>query len=82
MLARKRKKNIELARALHVDPRTVSKWCVNDNQPDFATLFNISEYLDVELRDLISLKKDLHLLVDNKKPSKAVRKNSKRKKKD
>jgi transcriptional regulator with XRE-family HTH domain len=58
-LAKKRKKNVDLARYMKVDPQTVSGWCRNINQPEYPTLFKISEFLEVEAGDLLTLRKDL-----------------------
>jgi len=58
-LAKKGKKNIDLALYMKVDPQTVSGWCRNINQPEYPTLFKISDFLEVEAGDLLTLKKDL-----------------------
>jgi transcriptional regulator with XRE-family HTH domain len=80
ILAKKGKKNVELARDLDVDPRTVSSWCSNDSQPEYTTLFKISEILNVEAGELLTLRKDLRK-VDNKKSAKDdVKKKARRKK--
>lgn len=42
-----------LAEQLGRDPVTVSKWCTNTSQPDLATLTEISDVLEVNVRDLI-----------------------------
>lgn len=47
-----------LAEQLGKDPATVSKWCTNTIQPDLKTLMQISELLNVSIREL---------LVNNKK---------------
>jgi putative transcriptional regulator len=77
MLARKGKTNIDLAEYMGVNSRTVSSWCTNTNQPEVETLFRISDFLEVEAGDLLTLKKDLKLTKRNvtkstkgKKPTK------------
>ncbi|MEM9299975.1 MAG: helix-turn-helix transcriptional regulator [Bacteroidota bacterium] len=37
---------------------SVSRWCTNESQPSIETLYDIAEFLDVNVKDL---------LVDNKK---------------
>jgi transcriptional regulator with XRE-family HTH domain len=59
LLAKKEKKNIDLAKAIGVDPNTVSSWCNNYSQPEFVNLFKISDYLNVEAGELLTLRKDL-----------------------
>jgi transcriptional regulator with XRE-family HTH domain len=66
-LAKKGKKNIDLAKSLKVDPRTVSSWCGNKSQPEYETLFKVSVFLDVEAGDLLTLRKDLRVITDKSK---------------
>ena len=42
-----------LAGQLGKDPVTVSKWCTNTTQPDLQTLANISELLNIDIRELL-----------------------------
>ncbi len=42
-----------LAEQLGKDPVTVSKWCTNTSQPDLYTLQEISQLLEIDLRELI-----------------------------
>ena len=42
-----------LAEQLGKDPVTVSKWCTNTSQPDLYTLQDISQLLEIDLRELI-----------------------------
>lgn len=42
-----------LAKSLHKDPATVSKWCTNTIQPDLMTLIQIAKLLDIDIKDLI-----------------------------
>lgn len=41
VLAERKRTNIWLATELDKDPDTVSKWCTNSSQPDFAMLKRI-----------------------------------------
>lgn len=42
-----------LAEQLGKDPATVSKWCTNTSQPDLITLTEISNIINVNVRELI-----------------------------
>ena len=42
-----------LAEQLGKDPATVSKWCTNTSQPDLYTLHQVSEIINVNIKDLI-----------------------------
>ncbi len=42
-----------LAEQLGKDPVTVSKWCTNTSQPDLQTLAQISDLLQVNIRELL-----------------------------
>lgn len=42
-----------LAEQLGKDPSTVSKWCNNTIQPDLKMLAEISELLNVNIRELL-----------------------------
>jgi putative transcriptional regulator len=57
VLAEKGKTNIWLADALEKNKTTVSKWCTNDVQPTMATLFDIADALDVDVRELLNSNK-------------------------
>ena len=56
-LAEKEKTNADLARALGKNQATVSRWCTNDAQPGLETLFEIADFLEVNVSDLIAEKK-------------------------
>ena len=47
------KTGVWLAGQLGKDPVTVSKWCTNTTQPDLQTLANISELLNIDIRELL-----------------------------
>ncbi|MEJ0055759.1 MAG: helix-turn-helix transcriptional regulator [Bacteroidota bacterium] len=42
-----------LAQKLKVSPSTVSRWCTNDMQPSLETLLQISDALNVNVRELL-----------------------------
>ncbi len=52
-LAEKGVTNKELAEALKIAPQTVSRWCTNDIQPSVETLYSISQYLKIDVRELL-----------------------------
>ena len=43
-----------LAKQLNKSFGTVNAWCLNKTQPSLETLHNISEIINVDMRDLIS----------------------------
>lgn len=53
VLAEKKKQNKELAERLNVAPTTVSNWVTNKSQPSIETLFEIADYLQVDVRSLL-----------------------------
>ena len=60
LLAKKGRANTELAAFLNVGVQTVSNWCRNISQPDLPTIFRIAEFLEVEVSELLTDRKDLH----------------------
>ena len=52
-LVENEKTNSELAKALGKNQATVSRWCTNDAQPGLETLFEIAEFLDIRVCELI-----------------------------
>jgi putative transcriptional regulator len=52
-LAEAGKQNADLANYMEVHPSTVSDWCTNTNQPSVQDLFKISEFLKINVRDLL-----------------------------
>ena len=36
------------------DPATVSKWCANNTQPSLATLRDIANLLEIDIKELIN----------------------------
>jgi transcriptional regulator with XRE-family HTH domain len=81
LLAKKGKRNVELAKFVEVDPRTVSSWCSNSSQPEYDTLFRISDFLEVEAGELLTLRKDLRIIGKKISPAKSNLKNKNKKKK-
>ena len=53
VLVEQKKTGKWLAEQLGKDPSTVSKWCSNKMQPSLEILMQISEKLDVDVRNLI-----------------------------
>ena len=53
VLADSGKTNKWLAEQLGKDPVTISKWCTNTTQPDLLTLSKISEFLHVNIREIL-----------------------------
>ncbi len=54
VLVEKNKTGKWLADELGKTPCTVSKWCQNSIQPDLATLGQIAQLLDVDVKELIN----------------------------
>lgn len=54
VLTEKGRSNIWLADKLHRNAATVSRWCTNDNQPSLEMLYEISYWLDVDIRELLN----------------------------
>jgi DNA-binding Xre family transcriptional regulator len=59
VLAETKHTNIELATYLGVYPQTVSKWCTNVKQPSIERLYQIAKFLEVEMGDLLTKRKDI-----------------------
>ncbi|AYB32508.1 helix-turn-helix transcriptional regulator [Chryseolinea soli] len=53
ILLERDKTSRDLANHLDVTETTVSRWCTNDVQPSIETLYEISKYLKVDLRELL-----------------------------
>ena len=54
VLADSGKTNKWLAEQLGKDPATISKWCTNTSQPDLATLLQVANLLEVDVKDLLN----------------------------
>lgn len=51
-----------LAEQLRVNPSTVSKWCTNSSQPDIESLLEISDLLEVDIKELLVREYKKHIL--------------------
>lgn len=59
VLVEKGKTNKWLAEKLDKNETTVSRWCTNEVQPSLETLIQISEMLNIDVKELIySTQKD------------------------
>ena len=56
VLADQGKTNTDLSKALDRNRTSVSRWCTNESQPSLETLFEIAEYLKVDVCELIAKK--------------------------
>jgi len=54
VLVEKKRTGRWLAEQIGKDPATVSKWCTNTSQPDLRTLIEISNCLQVDIKDLLN----------------------------
>ena len=54
VLAEKKISNKLLAEKLQKRDETISRWCNNKQQPSIEELYNISLFLDVDIRDLLN----------------------------
>ncbi|MEJ8842373.1 helix-turn-helix transcriptional regulator [Lacibacter sp. H375] len=52
-LAEKNKSSKDLAAHLDKTESTVSRWCTNEVQPSIETLYAISKFLKVDIRELL-----------------------------
>ncbi|NOQ72149.1 MAG: helix-turn-helix domain-containing protein [Crocinitomix sp.] len=53
VLAEKNTSSKDLASHLGKTESTVSRWCTNEVQPSIETLFEISKFLKVDIRELL-----------------------------
>jgi putative transcriptional regulator len=53
VLAERSKTNKDLAAHLHKTESTVSRWCTNEVQPSVETLYEIAQFLKVDIRTLL-----------------------------
>jgi len=53
VLAEKNTSSKDLASHLEKTESTVSRWCTNEVQPSVETLFEISKFLKVDIRELL-----------------------------
>ena len=59
VLAEKKRTNKWLAEQLGCAPTTVSKWCTNSSQPPMEKYLKIAELLEVELSELVRIRKNV-----------------------
>jgi transcriptional regulator with XRE-family HTH domain len=52
-LAEKNKSSKDLASHLSKTESTVSRWCTNEVQPSIETLYEISKFLKIDIRELL-----------------------------
>jgi len=53
VLAEKNKSSKDLAKHLGKTESTVSRWCTNEVQPSVETLYEISKFLKIDIRELL-----------------------------
>lgn len=53
VLAEKNVSSKELAKHLEKTESTVSRWCTNDVQPSIEIFYQVSKFLDVDIRELL-----------------------------
>jgi transcriptional regulator with XRE-family HTH domain len=53
VLVEKNRSSKDLAKHLNKTKTTVSRWCTNDIQPTIETLYEISKFLEVDIRELL-----------------------------
>jgi putative transcriptional regulator len=53
VLVENNRSNKELAKHLGKTVATVSRWCTNEYQPSIETLYEVSKYLKVDIRELL-----------------------------
>jgi transcriptional regulator with XRE-family HTH domain len=53
VLAEKNVSSKTLAKHLGKTESTVSRWCTNDVQPAIEVFYQIAQFLDVDIRDLL-----------------------------
>ncbi|WPO82253.1 helix-turn-helix transcriptional regulator [Chryseobacterium sp. JJR-5R] len=53
VLAEKNKTSKDLASHLGKTESTISRWCTNEVQPSVETLYEISKFLKVDIRELL-----------------------------
>ncbi|MDN5216424.1 helix-turn-helix transcriptional regulator [Fulvivirgaceae bacterium BMA12] len=53
VLAEKGKTSKDLAKHLNKTESTVSRWSTNEVQPSIDTLYEISKFLEVDIRELL-----------------------------
>lgn len=54
VLTEKGRSNLWLSDRLNRNAATVSRWCTNASQPSVEMLYEIAQWLDVDIRDLLN----------------------------
>lgn len=54
VLTEKGRSNLWLADRLNRNAATVSRWCTNASQPSVEMLYEIAQWLDVDIRELLN----------------------------
>lgn len=54
VLTEKGRSNLWLADRLNRNAATVSRWCTNASQPSLEMLYEIAQWLDVDIRELLN----------------------------
>ena len=54
VLTEKGRSNLWLADRLGRNAATVSRWCTNASQPSVEMLYEIAQWLDVDIRELLN----------------------------
>ncbi len=62
VLAEKNKTSKELAAYIEKTEATVSRWCTNEVQPSIETLYDISKWLKMDIRELLVSTGEVRLL--------------------
>lgn len=67
VLAEHNKTSLALAKYLGKHEQTVSGWCTNHNQPDIKTFYKIADFMNIEVSELLTRRKNLEPIKDSKK---------------
>ena len=62
VLVEKKRTSKWLSEQMGVNPSTVSNWSTNTSQPDIASLLNIAELMEVDIKELIVREYKAYLL--------------------
>ncbi len=65
VLVRKKVSTLKLANFLNVSRDTASRWNRNENQPPISTLYQIAEFLGVEMGELLNTMDEIKKLHNN-----------------
>jgi len=65
VLCEKKRTSKWLSEQMGVNPSTVSKWCTNSSQPDLESLLKIADFLEVDIKELITREYKSFILSQN-----------------